>query len=180
MGRSTISCLVIRCSKRQFEAKEINSFLRIKSKLSAVASVLLAVEDAGEYEFYVLRDIYYFANIKGTMHTDKPYTICWKERPEISNDTVFAPWRKCLVKDFLNSNAGLDKGYTESALDANAGIGLSHCMRFFVDPKTTTPRKQVRRTVERNPFLKSATIGEMIEEMKRRGYTMTYEPIPSE
>lgn len=180
MGKSTVSCLVIKCSKRQFEANEIFTFLRIKSKLSTVASVLLAVEDAGEYQFYLLRDVYYFANIKGAAHTDKPFTITWKERPEISNDTLFAPWRKRVVVDFLNSNAGLDKGYTESALDANAGIGLSHCMRFFVDPKTTTPRKQVRRTVERNPFLKAATIGEMIEEMKRRGYTMTYEPIPTE
>lgn len=177
MGKSTVSCLVIRCSKRQFEAKEIHTFLRIKSKLSNVASVMLAVEDAGEYEFYLLRDVYYFANISGAKHTDKPFSINWRERAELSNDTFFAPWRKRVVKDFLNSNAGLDKGYTESALDADAGISLSHSMRFFVDPKITTPRKQVRRTVERNPFLKSATIGEMIEEMKRRGYTMTYAPM---
>lgn len=180
MGKSTVSCLVIRCNKRQFEANEIHSFLRIKAKLSNVASVLLAVEDAGEYKFYLLRDIYYFANIAGSKHTDKPFTITWKERAEETNDKIFAPWRKRVVVDFLNSNPGLDKGYTESALDANSGISLSHCMRFFVDPKTTTPRKQVQRVIERNPFLKSATIDEMVREMKRRGYTMTYEPISTE
>ncbi|AXG66633.1 hypothetical protein JA13_230 [Dickeya phage vB_DsoM_JA13] len=172
---SSVSCLVIRCNQKQFEAKEIFSYLRIKAKLSTVSAVMLAVEDAGRYSFYILRDLFYFRNVSKTK-TDKPFTIKWTEHPEPVTQNQLLDGNRWHLTQFFNSDRGLDSGYMVSELQTATNVSLTHCQRFFVDPETTVPRNRVKRVVERNPFLKSATVGEIIREMNRRGYEMTYAP----
>lgn len=171
---STVKAVVIRCSKAQVVAGFIYTYLRIKARLASASSVVLAVEDAGTYKFYLLRDLFYFKNIANNKLTDKPFTLQWKETPELVTLEQMSKLERDAVAIYLNSPEGLDAGYTISNLNSDLNVQLPYCQRFYVNPESTAPRTALKKIPDRNPFLRNATVGEIVREMQRRGYHVHY------
>jgi len=166
-----IKALVIKCSKLQLEQNRIFSYLRIKARMVKASAIVLAVEDAGTYEFFLLRDVYYFRNIPNNGKTDRPYTIQWSEKPEALTFAQMPGTVRNEITEYLNSDSGLDAGYGFASLDSHFSVQMPHCQRFYTDPESAKPKSGVAKFPRvTNPFLRNATVNEITKELVRRGY----------
>ncbi len=168
-----IKALVLKCSKAQFESGKMFSYLRIKARMAKASAIVLAVEDAGTYTFFLLRDIFYFRNIPNNGKTDRPYTIQWTEKPEELTFAQMPGTVRNELTEYLNSDSGLDAGFGFASLDSHFSVQMPHCQRFYKDPESAKPKTGTAKIPRvTNPFLRSATVNEITKELTRRGYNV--------